>query len=200
MEGEEEMKSGRISCFCAAMFFLFTLAAGCAEDAPGWFKAGNQPASYDMGTDKAVAHTGSSSGFIRSIKPVPEGFGTFMQMFDASQYRGKRLRYSAFVKCENIDRWAGLWMRVDKGKDSIAFDNMQQRPIRGTLDWTEYSIVLDVDQAAEKIAFGILIDGFGAAWIDDVQFTVVGDDAPVTDMIKNQQNAPAPKNLNFDEK
>jgi hypothetical protein len=194
------MKAVRILFSFAALLSLFVLTAWCVEDAPGWFKAGSQPDSYDMGTDNTVAHTGSSSGYIRSIKPVPQGFGTFMQMFDASQYRGKRLRYAAFVKCVNIERWAGLWMRIDKGKDSIAFDNMQQRPIRGTSDWTEYSIVLDVSRDAEKIAFGILMDGAGAAWIDDVQFTIVGEDVPVTDMLKSQQNTPGPKNLNFDEK
>ena len=36
--------------------------------------------------------------------------------------------------------WAGLWMRVDKGKDMVAFDNMQDRPIKGTTDWQRYYI------------------------------------------------------------
>jgi hypothetical protein len=29
-------------------------------------------------------------------------------------------------------------MRVDKEKDSVAFDNMQDRPINGTTGWQKY--------------------------------------------------------------
>jgi hypothetical protein len=36
-------------------------------------------------------------------------------------------------------------MRVDKGKDMIAFDNMQDRPIEGTTDWQRYDAVLNND-------------------------------------------------------
>jgi hypothetical protein len=192
------MKTRSVLCFGTALFLFCTLNALYASDAPNWLKAGLSPTDYDMGTDTTVAHSGSSSGFIRSNKPEPSSFGTFMQAFNASEYRGKRLRYSAFVKCENIKVWAGLWLRVDKGKESTAFDNMQNRPIKGTQDWMEYSIVLDVDPMADNISFGILMDGPGAAWIDDIQFTVVGNDVPVTDITKSQQPPSGPQNLNFD--
>jgi hypothetical protein len=162
----------------------------------GWIKAGKNPEDYDMGTDTRVAYTGNSSGFIRGNKADPKSFGTYMQMFDAGEYRGKRLRLSAYVKSENIENWAGLWMRVDRDQKSTAFHNMQDRAIKGTQLWTRHEIVLDVDPKATVIAFGILLSGKGAAWIDDVAFEVVDDRVAVTDM--HTKTTTSPRNLNFE--
>ncbi len=60
------------------------------------------------------------------------------------------------------DGWGGLWMRVD-GRDRkiTAFDNMQNRSIKGTTDWSTYSVVLDVSEEAVDVSFGTLMSGKG---------------------------------------
>ena len=161
----------------------------------GWHKAGNQPADYDMGTDTTTSFTGSSSGFIKS-KPNPEGFGTYMQTIDATEYRGRRIQLSAYVKSADVADWAGVWMRVDAGSIVIAFDNMQERPIKGSQDWTQHRLVLDVGNNATAIAFGILLSGKGTVWIDDVALDQVGTDVPVTDTISARKSGP--RNLDFE--
>ena len=73
-------------------------------------------------------------------------------------------------------------MRVDgpeEGK-SLRFDNMQSRPIKGTTDWHQYEVVLDVPSESVNIAFGILLYGKGQAWLSDVQFDEVGLEVAVT--------------------
>jgi hypothetical protein len=181
--------------WCVTLAMVAGLSTGGAAQA-GWVKAGDNPIDYDMGVDSSTAFTGSSSGFIRSKPSEPKGFGTYMQMFDASEYRGKRIRLSAYVKSEGIADWAGVWMRVDRGRTSTAFDNMQNRPITGTQPWMQHTIVLDVDPEATAIAFGILLRGKGAAWIDDIAFEVVGEDVPPTDITTTRQVAP--RNLDFE--
>jgi hypothetical protein len=161
----------------------------------GWHKAGSHPAEYDMGNDTTTAFTGSSSGYIRSIKADAEGFGTYMQTIDAADYRGQRVQLSAYVKSDRVVNWAGVWMRVDGAGTSIAFDNMQNRPIKGSEDWTQYRIVLDVGHNATAIAFGILLSGQGAVWIDDVALDPVSTEIPVTDMLLKTKN---PRNLDFE--
>ena len=91
-----------------------------------------------------------------------------MQMIDATDYRGKRVRFSAHVKAAGIASWAGLWMRIDgpavPGSPMpamLGFDNMNDRPIKGTMDWTRHDVVLDVPARARAIAFGILLSGPG---------------------------------------
>lgn len=65
-----------------------------------------------------------------------KGFGTLTQWFRADEYRGKRLRMTAYVRTSGVERWAGLWMRIDgKEKTGLAFDNMMRRPVKGTTDW-----------------------------------------------------------------
>jgi hypothetical protein len=189
----------------AALALTSALPTWGADDIPGWGKAGSRPNDYEMGADRSVVMIGQASGFIRAKPDAdPKGFGTYMQMFSAADYRGKRVRFSAYVKTENVENWASLWMRVD-GQDSdgagrsrtIAFDNMSNRQIKGTQTWTRHSIVLDVDAAkATMIGLGLMLSGKGTVWIDDVRFEVVGQDVPVTDMYKELFSS-GPKNLGF---
>ena len=95
-----------------------------------------------------------------SIDPTT-GFGTLMQDFDAAQWRGKRLRLSAWVKSADVKPGSGVWMRIDIDKTSAAFDNMVNRAIRGTTEWTKYEVVLDVAEQATGIYLGLILDGKG---------------------------------------
>ena len=53
-----------------------------------------------------------------------------------------KLRY---VKSNEVEKYAGLWMRVDGQQNQVlSFDNMQNRPFRETTDWKKYEVVLDV--------------------------------------------------------
>ena len=182
---------------------LAVLAAGSlavfAEIPKGWFMAGDKPAEYESSIDSGTLYAGQPSVYLRSKKPqVDAGFGTLMQNFGAEQYVGKRVRFSAFVKSENIERWAGLWMRVDgkSGQTPLAFDNMEDRPIKGTTAWQTYEVVLDVPTGATGIAFGILLDGPGTAWINSLKFEEVSTGIPSTDKIKAPLQGPT--NLGFD--
>jgi hypothetical protein len=181
-----------------------------------WRVAGSHPDEYETIVDQATKHGGAASATIRCKEGNPsDGFGTLMQTFKAEKYRGKRLRLTGFVKSEGVADWAGLWVRVDgMEKSPLAFDNMQNRKIDGTTEWTKYSIVLDVPEDAAAIAFGLLIQGKGQVWVDDMAFDVVGPEVASTgfeiepreldedakDKIKeNLKSLPdEPKNLGFE--
>jgi hypothetical protein len=154
-----------------------TLQAAVPE---GWILAGSKPASYEVGTDPQAFYNGHPSAYLKAKEPVIDGFGTLMQAFRADKYLGKRVRFSAFVKSYGVQDWAGLWMRVDKGTDVVAMDNMHDRPIKGTTDWQKYEVVLDVPQDATGIFYGILLGGTGAVWLNSVELEVVGADVPAT--------------------
>ena len=188
------------AAWCAAFVLTGWLGVGVAQEiAAGWFKAGSDPKDYDMGSDSSVVLDDKPSGYIRSSKPDAKGFGTYMQMFDASDYLGKRVRFSAMVKTEDVQNWASLWMRVDGENKAIAFDNMQNRSLKGTQTWTRSAVVLDVDaKLAKRIAFGIMLAGKGAMWVNNVKFETVGEDVPVTDMTKNSPPSLPKKPANLD--
>ena len=165
----------------------------------GWILRGSHPADYQAGVSPAVAHSGQASGYIKSRTTRPRGFGTLMQTYKADQYRGKRLRMSAYVRSERVSKWAGFWMRVDGPRGNVlSFDNMQSRPIKGKCDWNKHAIVLDVPKESAAIAFGVLLAGQGHVWVDDFEFEVVGPEVPTTG-----GPLPAypehPRNLGFEE-
>lgn len=146
----------------------------------GWIVAGSNPEAYDMGICEDVYHSGTRCAQIRCVDKSDDGFGTLMQTFDATKYRGKRVKLSAFVRCQNVSRWSGLWLRVDAGTQMVSFDNMQDRPICGDQDWQSYDIILNVPESSTGISFGILLAGPGQVWLDDVELTVVDLDVKPT--------------------
>jgi hypothetical protein len=170
------------------------LTAGVPQ---GWYLAGSKPAEYESGVDAQAQYNSHPSAYLKSKQAAVYGFGTLMQNFRADQYAGKRVRFTAFVKTEGVQDWAGLWMRVDKGKESVAFDNMQNRPIKGTSGWQQYSVVLDVPQNATGIFFGVLLSGTGAVWMNSVKVESVGLEVPATGSA-TMQNRDHPVNLDFE--
>ena len=73
--------------------------------------------------------------------------------------------------------FAGLWWRVD-GRESgvdMILDNMNDRGPRGTTDWTEYAIEMDVPLESVNINFGVILSASGTAWFDDLQVSLDGE-------------------------
>jgi len=167
----------------------------------GWILTGTNPAVYTMKADHEVFHTGSKSGYLGSNGSVEEGqFGTMMQTFSAKKWLGKRMKVSCFIKTKNVIK-CGAWCRIDSiNGDLLQFDNMDNRPIKGTTDWNYYSIVLDVFEESGSIHFGLLLTGSGEAWIDGISFEEVDDSVPSTNIVGNSNDLPLePVNLGFDD-
>jgi putative transposon-encoded protein len=172
------------------------------EQVKGWFLAGDYPEGYNIGIEKSVERN-KNVGFLKSVKPIKANkFGTIMQMFVPNDYLGKRVRLTGYIKSDGVKDWAGMWFRIDGGTDSksykaLGFDNMQDRPIKGTTDWKKYEIVLDVPQESSAIAFGVLLSGPGTIWLDDLNFEIVPKDVPQTKTSFTDPNKP--QNTNFAE-
>jgi hypothetical protein len=164
----------------------------------GWYVAGTRPADYDAGLlPRACAYDGKRVIQLRfSAAGPPSGFGTVMQSIDAERYRRRRVRFSAMLRGQEIAVWAGAWLRVDTASGTKALDNMNDRPVRGTTDWTEAASVLDVGEDAASVHFGILLAGAGALELARPRFEVVGTDVPVTRIPPRPLEA-EPRGLDF---
>lgn len=164
----------------------------------GWYLAGNHPEQYEHGIVPGETFNGKRVARLHCTSSEPDGFGTVMQMIAATEYRGRRVRFSGVLRPQQVDGWAGLWMRVDgpiKGVP-LAFDNMQGRPLKDTTDWERHAVVLDVADQAEAIGFGVLLAGKGTVQVADFGFEVVSTDIPTTGP---QTYAPHPQNLDLSE-
>ncbi len=138
--------------------------------ANGWLQAG---VGYEVTVDTKAAKLGNNSLRIRFLHQGTFGVGT--STFPVQDAAGKHVKYSGFIKTENVeDGWAGLWWRVDGEKGVLAFDNMADRGPKGTTPWEQYTVELDVDKEATNINFGVLMTGKGTAWFDGLRIELDG--------------------------
>jgi hypothetical protein len=187
------------------LFIAMTVTIFSFDLPTGWFKAGSDPKSYDMGIDKGAGLDGKNAATIKSNQKKINGFGTLMQDCLPDNYLGKRVRMSGMLKTQDVSDWSGLWFRIDqKGSDkTLGFDNMhdgkKDRSIKGTTDWTKYEIVLDVPLDASNLTYGALLVGTGQIWFDDIKFEVVDNSVPTTGKEKEGlMPSKEPVNLDFE--
>jgi hypothetical protein len=165
----------------------------------GWFAAGSNPKDYKMEITTAVKHSGTHAAMIQyTSTDKPSGFGTYMQMHKPGAWLGKEVKMTGWIKSENVEDWSGMWCRVDGAdrKEMLDFDNMEDRPIKGTTDWKKYEITVNIPKDASAIAYGVLVSGKGTVYFDDITFEVLGDAKPPKKKGRDLPDNPA--NLNFE--
>lgn len=126
---------------------------------------------YTLSSDPA-GHAGFAA-VLRSKGPSVE-FGSTSQTISALPYRGARIRFRAWVRVEAREGGtAGLWLRVDLTQRMRGFfDNMADRPITDG-SWKAYAIEAYVGRDAQTISAGLILNGNGAAWIDDASIEII---------------------------
>jgi hypothetical protein len=135
------------------------------------------PNYFEIGLDGNIRHGGDCSAFVKALSPSPNPyFGSLIQSFSADEYRGKRVRLSAFLRLDSAQ--ATLVLRFFDGNRATA-GNTRTRFRPGTIDWQKFDLVLDIPSDAERIGLGIVVKS-GSVWLDDVTIAVVGSDVPVT--------------------
>lgn len=140
-----------------------------------WFVGGRGYQGEVVETEK---QSGKSSLFIHGEKKE-NNFGVATSLFPIEDARGKKLRFSGYIKTESVTGgYAGLWWRVDGMEGDkpkvVAFDNMGDRGVVGTTGWQEYTIEMDIPVAGKAIYFGLLLTGSGKAWYDNLQVRLDG--------------------------
>lgn len=172
----------------------------------GWFSE-TRAGDFEIGIDSTEKHSGTKCAYIKSRVKNPKEFANLLQSFVPRDFLGKRVRMTAWIKSKittgSAHCWArldGEWSKTDAGIRSGSFDNMTDRPISGTTDWTQYSIVIDVPEESTDLWFGCMLSGTGQVWIDDVSFKAVSKDVPLTGISSGVQSKRQPLNLNFEDK
>lgn len=181
--------------FFVLLFVTFSqLVAFAQEGLPnGWTRGGSAPINYQITVDETVKHSGKASANIQFIGTAANGFVTLTQICQAEAYRGKRVRFSAWVKTDAPGDHAQLWFRLDAPTRMPGFDNMAGRPIKGRTDWKPYELVLEVPDDVAQLVFGLMSFGTGRVWLDDVKLEVVGNEVAVTNTLTPEAMS-APRN------
>jgi hypothetical protein len=169
-----------IAAALAATSLWVVAAESVGKLPPPWFVSGDRANSYQAGIDNVETVSGKGAKFLRYIQGDDKSFASLTQMISAQRYAGQRVRFRAKIKTRDVTAWAGLWMSVQSRKGlNAAFYNSADRPIKGSSDWQERSVTLDVPPDATSVTFGVINAGAGQVWIDDLAFEIVGSDVPV---------------------
>jgi len=141
----------------------------------GWFQWGS---NYQLGIDTTIVHSGRKSILIQPTDIRTKGsFGCVAYLIPA-RYEGKEIELKAYMKLQDVsDGPIGLLLRIDGSSGTLVFDNMQQRNIMGSKDWTSYSVKLPYPEGAKGIYIGAMLSGNGRLWVDD--FEVLIDGVPI---------------------
>jgi C-terminal processing protease CtpA/Prc len=131
--------------------------------------------------DNKVVHGGNWAARLERNADSGGAFSTLHRAI-AMDFAGTTVELRGFLRTEQVTVLAGLWLREDGESPTLAFDNMANRPVQGTTEWTEYSIKLPVHPDARQLFFGALLVGTGKLWVDDMQVLV--DGKPVTEAPK----------------
>ncbi len=197
--GEHVVHTGvGVAAALAVAFGLLVATAHAQAGAPvgpmpsGRYAAGTGTGDYVVGTDRSrrAGGQGQGGGTIRSSKAAPASLATLQQSVRADAFRGQRVRLSGFVKAGTVGTAADafgaaaglarLWMRVDGPAGAESTDYTLHRPVTQGTDWARYDVVLDVPRDAVGLSFGVLLDGPGQVWLDDVALQGVGPEVAPT--------------------
>jgi serine/threonine protein kinase len=131
---------------------------------PGWFDSNgfvaNVSKDFSWGINEDLEQYGEN-GILLTRTLDPSKFSSIMQRIPGKYLCGKKIRFSAYLSCESLSDWGGMWMRIDGLGKTLFFENMSQSPLRGTTPWKSFAIDTRVPKGTEWINFGFLLQGIG---------------------------------------
>ncbi len=164
----------------------------------GWKLHGSRAEKYECGVDRDTVRDGKPSAYLRSLSSTIPGDAIVLQYLAPDKFIDQRIQVSGWVKTKDVTDMAGLWVRLGSPtNDMVGFDNMENRPVKGTTEWTKYSVVLDIPPDTREIAFGFSLHGPGTLWVNDLTFTTVAKTVPTTNLLKKKHYPDEPVNIDF---
>jgi RNA polymerase sigma factor (sigma-70 family) len=117
-----------------------------------------------------------------TYKKTDNSFSTQYFVSDRSVLYGKHVRVTFWLKTRDVYGWVGSFVII-LGTDGrhMQYDDMSDRPIRGTTDWRQYEIDTDLPREPCIIYFGPDLYGPGELWADDFRIDLGSANDPVTD-------------------
>lgn len=145
------------------------------EPAVAWKGGG---AGIEFALETQGVHGGTYAARLQRVRddvPAPNDFGVVAQWAAASPFHGKRLRLSGWIRSQDVrDGYCGLFIRLDgPGMRPVGYAGMELHPVQGTTGWKRYEVAVDIPKDAKGMCFGMVFEGKGTAWLDDLKFEAV---------------------------
>lgn len=145
---------------------------------PGWFNSrgfvDRVSTAYEFRVMPRSEGPGGLCVRVANPRAKPGEFGSLMQRCPVpSRVLGRPTRLEGELTTQDVQGWAGMWLRVDGPKHQMLFfDNMCKRPIRGSTPWTTYAIDCKMPANGLWLNYGVVISGRGAVCADSFRLLV----------------------------
>lgn len=150
--------------------FEATLAAD--DSIAGWSRSSHAVAdAYVFDIDRTVSHSGKASARIRRNGNEP--WGMLQQALPAGPLTGHTLELSAWLRTAKVDGDGAILTLRALANGAIARHVFMTPVVRETSEWKRYSIRIDVPRSANSVEVGMMLQGDGTLWIDDVALVVL---------------------------
>ena len=128
----------RVIIFCISIAFSISSLANYQELPKPWYQSNLEDFKSGILTD---SDDHKYVGILKS-RHTNSNFGSVLQHSAPRQeWLGKRIKLSAKIKTVKASA-AVMFMTINHDNSESTSDFMSERKIRGTTEWTEYSIVL----------------------------------------------------------
>ena len=154
---------------------------------------------YVAGISMDDCYEGNYCAFLKSIDDSAVSVGELLQVIKPPKdWLGKKIKLKAYLKAVEVEGSSGLFLKVVNSSGGYGYDYMTNRTLRGTLDWNEYLIILDIPTDALKIDFGMWLKGAGEIKVDHFSFELARPGEQTTGKISQNKRDGKPTNLGFE--
>ncbi len=138
--------SGFLKIIFIVLIFAVSSSPGFSDPSPDYFRYGDL-----------------NNGYIYSKVKNPSGSGVLGDHVKViPSHYGETGRFNIELKSDIAKGWSGLWIHTsDKNHRVLGFDNMSDRPIKGTTSRNKYQNTIYIPKGARYIGFGVLLQGEG---------------------------------------
>lgn len=159
-------------------FLLFKVNLSAQILPKAWVKSGTSAGSFTMEIKPNEGINNSNALVIESIGKEIYGSGAAIQTINVSNYLGKRVKLSAYIKTENVKDFASLIICQQNQLDDIwnnnANNNDDKRTnLKGNFDYKIIESYLNVNYISGNLVIGAMIKGEGKIWIDHFNLEVL---------------------------
>lgn len=190
----------RTMCFIIVYLICGLFCGSLYSQVPqGWKRQGK---GFDITIDKSISYSGKSSVHFIPSDTSNFKFAWLGQFINATQYLGKRVRLSGFIRTKDLEGFSCLFLYIVQNNDETSGETKgYNRSIFGTVNWTKDDVVIDVPASAKFVVLGVLVNSVNSilskerpeVWVDNFNLEEVSLDVPLTETRMNN-----PVNLDFE--
>ena len=118
--------------------------------------------------DNVIVHGGRGSARIERPASSPGTLSGITKSIPL-QTEGHTIEIRGFLRTREVTGYAGLFLREEGESGVLEFDDMRRIQLTGTNDWKEYTLSLPRNPRANNLVFGVLVNGTGTVWADDLE-------------------------------